>query len=88
MKFEVKWGDIYQIVDAGNQYKACMELVRDAAKNNEPIQIDMFTVMPLEADYPEPMEVSLATILSVMLLIQPDDEQEERSDGFVIPKLA
>jgi len=79
MHFEVRWGEQYRIIEAGNQFTACMELVREAARDNEPIQMDMFTVIPLDAEYPEPQEISLATILSVMLLIQPEDEEcEER----------
>jgi hypothetical protein len=49
MNYEVKWGDAYQIVEAGNPYQACMMVLRTHAEENPNVDIPMsvFDVCPV-----------------------------------------
>ena len=68
--YEVQWGSVHQIVNAGNPYQACMIVVQQENLDDPSMVFEVNTL----GDNPRKEQIGLDQIFNLLLLAQPEDE--------------
>jgi hypothetical protein len=73
MNYEVRWGESFSIVEAGNPYQACILAMQQFEITERPVTT--FDVLNLGTSKRE--EVKLADVISILVLSNNGDEDAE-----------